>query len=270
MKLGTKILAGSVFVVVLVVGAAAIFLWSSLDSIVAGAIEKYGSEVTQTPVGVSGVKIGITSGEGAIEGLSIGNPKGFSAPSIFTLGKISTMIDTATVTKPTVVIKEIMVNAPKVYYEIDESGNSNIDALTNNIKAATSGGSGQSSDSGETPKLIIERLVIDKGSVDARIAALDDKPLSADLPRIELRNIGKSKGGATPGEISEQVVNELVKKARDAVASLGVEKYLGKTLEEAKAQIGAKVSEQLKGTTDESVGDAVKKGGDAIKGLFGK
>ena len=82
MKLAYKLSIGAVFLIVVIVGAS-IFLWSSLDKIIEGAIEKYGSEVTQTPVKVSGVKIGLASGEGSISGLSIGNPKGFTDPDIF-------------------------------------------------------------------------------------------------------------------------------------------------------------------------------------------
>jgi len=267
MKLGYKLSIGAALLVV-VVAVAGIFLWSSLDKIIAGAIEKYGSEVTQTPVGVSGVKIGLTSGEGSISGLTIGNPKGFSDPDIFTLGNITTIIDTATVTESTIVIKEIKVSSPKVFYEINKSGTSNIDVLNKNISAAAGGK--QSSETGDAPKLIINRLLIDNGEVNARIAALGDKPLSAGLPRIELRDIGKNKGGATPTEVSEQVINALMEKSRSAVTSLGVDKYLGKNLDEVKQQLGSKIGDTLKDSTGGDVDGAVKKGGDAIKGLFGK
>ena len=267
MKLGHKITIGALFLIVLVVGAG-IFLWSSLDKIVEGAIEQYGSEVTQTPVNVSGVKIALTSGEGAISGLTIGNPKGFSAPDIFTLGNISTTIDTATVTEPTIVIKEIIIRSPKVFYEINKSGTSNIDVLKKNISAATAGN--QSSETGDAPKLIINLLVIDNGKVSARVAALGDKPLSADLPRIELRDIGKNKGGATPTDVSETVINALLEQSRSAVMNMGIDQYLGKSLDEVKQQLGSKIEGALK----ESAGNggiegALDKGGDAVKGLFG-
>jgi hypothetical protein len=266
MKLSHKLSIVAALVVVVIVGAT-IFLWSSLDKIIAGAIEQYGSEVTQTPVNVSGVKVGLTTGEGSISGLSIGNPKGFTDPNIFTLGNITTKIDTATVTEPTIVIKEILVGAPSVFYEIDKSGASNLDALNKNISAVTDGG--KSSDGGDAPKLIINRLLIDGGKVSARIAALGDKSLSANLPRIELKDIGKSSGGATATEVSEKVVNALMEKSRTAVMNLGVDKYLGKSLDEVKSQLGSKVQDALNENTGSGVEDTLKKGGDAVKGLFG-
>jgi len=263
----THIISIVAAIVIVVVIGATIFLWSSLDKIIAGAIEQYGSEVTQTPVNVSGVKVGLTTGEGSISGLSIGNPKGFTDPNIFTLGNITTKIDTATVTEPTVVIKEILVGAPSVFYEIDKSGASNLDALKKNISAATGGG--KSAESGDAPKLIINRLLVDGGKVSARIAALGDESLSANLPRIELRDIGKSSNGATAAEVSEKVVNALMEKSRAAVMNLGVDKYLGKSLDEVKSQLGSKVQDALNENTGSGVEDRLKKGGDAVKGLFG-
>ena len=65
-----------VLTVIIVVGA--YFLIGNLDNIVKAAIEKYGSEVTQTSVDVGGVKIGLSDGLGSISDLKVGNPKGFS------------------------------------------------------------------------------------------------------------------------------------------------------------------------------------------------
>ena len=262
MKLAKNITLAAVLLILIVAGAG-LYLWSSLDSLVAGAIEKYGSEVTQTPVRVSGVKIDITAGEGAISGLTVGNPNGFSAPSIFTLAEIKTSIDTATITQPVIVIKEINVNAPKVFYEIDKSGNSNLDALNKNIVTAT--GSSESSDSSEAPKVIINRLVISNGEVESRIAALGNKPLSIGLPKIILTDIGKSSGGASPSEVAEEVLNAIMKKTRIAVTNLDLDKYLGKNLDEVK-QLESKLRETLDA---KSVEEALIKSG-ALKGLFGR
>ena len=258
MKIAQKITIGAVLLVLLVVGAG-IFLFSSLDSLVEGAIETYGSEVTQTAVRVDGVKIGVTTGEGTISGLTVGNPDGFSADNIFSLGNITTVIDTATITESPVVIKLVKVSAPKVFYEIDKSGNSNLDALKKNIAAATGGG-GKSSDSGEATKVIIKRLVIAGGEVEARIATLGDKPLSVALPQITITDIGKSSGGASPAEVAESVLNAIMKKTRSAVTDLDLDKYLGKSLDDVKA-LGSELGDKLDG-------DALKKGGDALKSLF--
>ena len=87
MKLGRGI-GIAIGIVAVVVIAAVIYVWSSLDSIVAAAIEKYGSQATQTSVSVSGVKLELTQGRAAISGLTVANPSGFSTPTVFSLGGI--------------------------------------------------------------------------------------------------------------------------------------------------------------------------------------
>jgi hypothetical protein len=255
----TKVLGIGVAALVVIVIAAAVYLWSSLDSLVEAAIEKYGSQVTQTRVEVAGVKLALTSGEGTIEGTQIGNPAGFSRKHIFTLANVSVAIDPKTVTEEVVVINKVLIQAPQVFYEINDKGQSNVDVLKKNVQQATAGtGKAADSDTKEV-KLIIRKLIIDKGEIDARIAALGDKDLSANLPRIELTDIGKQSGGATPAEVAEKVANVLIEKVGPAVAGLGVDQYLGKTADEAKAQ--------LKERAEKAVGGQV---GDKLKGLFGQ
>ena len=61
MKLGRGIGVSVVVLLVVLVGIV-FYVVSSLDSIVAAAIEKYGSQATQTPVQVSAVNIDLKSG----------------------------------------------------------------------------------------------------------------------------------------------------------------------------------------------------------------
>ena len=245
---------------VLIIGVVVVaYLWSSLDGLVEAAIEKYGSQTTQTRVEVGGVKLALTSGEGTIEGIQIASPSGFSRPQIFTLGKISVKVDPKTVTEEVVVIDQILIKAPQIFYEINDKGSSNVDVLKSNVKQATGSSSKASSGDGKQVKLIIRKLIIEEGEVDARIAALGDKDLSANLPRIELTDIGKKSGGATPAEVAEKVANILIKKIGPAVAELGVQQYLGQSAEEAKAK--------LKESAEKAIEDKV---GDKLKGLFGQ
>lgn len=270
MKIGRSIgISAAVLVAIFI--AAIIYILSSLDTIVAGAIQKYGSQVTQTPVGVSSVSIDLKSGAGTIEQLSVGNPDGFSAPNIFTLGGISTALDVASVGNDPIVIEEIRISKPAVFYEINKAGASNIKELQKNIEQSTSGAGEaaadsepETSDSGG-PKVVIRTLVIEGGTIDAKVAALEGKPLSAELPRIQLNGIGEKSGGATGAEVARQVMNAIIARVGPAVVNLGLEKYVGKSLEEAKALLDDKVGEQL----GESLGDKAKEGAEGLKKLFG-
>lgn len=273
MKAGRIILVGLAVVVVVVVALFA-YVWSSLDSIVQTAIEKYGSQATQTEVSVSSVSLALTKGEGSISGLTVANPSGFTAPHIFSLGGVSVRVDPAQISEQRVVISEIVVSAPKVAYEINDQGTSNVDVMKRNL-GGTSGGSqggGQSDgqggdDAAPGPKLIIDRLLLEQAQMEARVAALKGEPLSATLPPIELKGIGREEGGVTAEQVAEIVVAALIERVGPAVAKLGIDQYVGKKLGEVSAKVEEKLGKEAAGKVEEKLGTGA---GDAIKGLLNR
>jgi hypothetical protein len=236
-----KILIGVAVLLVIVAGGA-YFLLSNLDGLIKTALEDYGSQATQAPVKVNSVKLSLTSGEGGISGISIGNPKGYSASNAFALGLVSLKLDTGSVTKNPVVIKEIVIDKPQVTYEMGPGG-SNLQTIQSNVNAFAKkmggGGSGtpaqQPATGSKEPerKLIIENLYVRNGQIAASHAALQGQQVNAGLPTIHLTNIGKSKGGATPAEVANEVIGAISQQAAKVAAA-----DLGKTLDSLKGQLG--------------------------------
>ena len=72
-----KIILGLFLVILIAIAGGLYYVLSNLDALVEAAIEKHGSEATQTAVLVDSVKIDLASGAGGISGLTIANPKGF-------------------------------------------------------------------------------------------------------------------------------------------------------------------------------------------------
>ena len=267
MRIGRTIgIAVSALVVIIV--AAVIYILSSLDTIVANAIQKYGSQVTQTPVSVSSLSIDLKAGTAGIKQLSVGNPDGFSSPDIFTLGGISTKLDVASVRSDPIIIEEILIDKPDVFYEINKAGESNIKVLQSNIAQSTGGSGKAAADTSESsgPKLVIRKLVIEGGKIDAIVAALGNKSHSTKLPRIQLNNINGKTGGATGAEIARQVTNAIIAEVGPAIATLGLEKYVGKSLDEAKTLLNDKVKNQIGGALEEKT----KEKTEGLKKLFSK
>jgi uncharacterized protein involved in outer membrane biogenesis len=192
-------------------------------------MEKYGTEATQAEVKVGGVKIGLRDGSGQITNVTIGNPKGFTTPQAFSLGEVKLVVDPATVTKDVITIKEVLIDKPQVTYEPNLAGGGNLEAIQKNVSAyaAKMGGSGSSgtpstaSSSGSKPekKFIIERVTIQGGQVSIKSPALAQANASTALPAINLRDIGKAKGGATPAEISNEIIGAISQQAARAAAS---------------------------------------------------
>ena len=226
-----------------VVLAAVIYLWTSLDSLIADAIEHYGSQATGTAVGVDSVDISLGQGRATVSGLEVDNPAGFATAYAFALDDISVDLDTKTVWSNPVVIDEIRVQAPRMNYEVNQSGKINLKEIKDHL------GSGQKAPGpGENagkapPRLIIRHLTIDQGQLDITVAALKDRNWSVDLPSIELKDLGAATNGATPAELGRQVASVLLE--RGARAEAASRELTGQSLEQFKDQLKDKGREKL-------------------------
>ncbi|MDQ6960199.1 MAG: hypothetical protein Q9M27_04140 [Mariprofundaceae bacterium] len=264
-----KILIGVVALLVITVGIF-VFVLSSLDGIVKRAIETYGSKATRTQVSVYNVKIKVKSGEGAIRGLNVANPKGFSDPDIFKLGMISMKINTDTVMKNPIIIDTVTIRSPEIFYEINKSGVSNVDVLKKNLAGAGgASGSAGKSDKGKPLKMIIRKLVVEGGKASVRIAALGGKVQHVNIPRIQLTDVGKKSGGATAAEVARILGKRLVKSVKNSVAKLGVRQYLGKSADLFRKGALGKAG-KIGGNLGNTIGGAAGNVGGALKGLLGK
>jgi hypothetical protein len=251
-----KVLIGLGVLVVLV----GIVLWrvyANLDKIVAKVIEDAGTEVTQTAVKVGGVELDLLNGKAGLSQLSVANPPGFSSPEIFSLELVSVAIDVKSVSSNPIIIDDIVVKQPRVAYEMNQQGISNLDVLKKNVKSySTSRGKGPGSASekqepagqvGEEIKLIIRRLSFEGGELNATSALRPDKPVKASLPAFTMSNIGQASGGATSDQIAKEVLDRLVKQAVDAASKAGVDKLADELQDKAKEKFGDKVGGALKG-----------------------
>lgn len=258
-----KKLALAFAIVVVAIAGAAYYFASNLDSLVKAVVERYGSEATQARVSLKAVELSPTSGAGRLQGLTVGNPKGFATSEAMTLGDIRVSLDISTLQSNPVVIKEVLIAQPAITYEY-AAGGSNLETIQKNVQAyAARFGSGQpaaggsqgsgaptagKSDAAAERKVIIERLVVSDGKIGISHAALQGRSLSSSLPTIELKDIGKDKGGATPAEVAEKVIGTISAQA-SRVASADLQKQLGAVLKEQAGKIGGTegATEKLKG-----------------------
>lgn len=256
-----KLLISLIVLVVIIVGAG-YFLLGNLDNIVKVAIEKFGSEVTQTHVGVGSVKIGLTDGLGSISNLRIGNPKGFKSDDLFHMDNIGVQLNLDKLSKEVIVINQILIDGPSITYELAKGG-SNVDAIKKNVNAYA-GGSSDGSDS-DGPKLIIENLIIKNGDIQVLSSMMKGKTLSTKLPAIHVRDIGKDSGGATPAEVAKKVITILTKQVGIAAGKLDLRSLMD---EEMLKKLGAGKLKEVEGTTVDKLKDIGGGAGDKLKKLF--
>lgn len=232
-KLGIVVLA-----VVLAIGGALWWLRGNLDGLVKQAVMDYGSRMTGARVDVAAVEIGAADGRGVIRGLTLGNPPGFGTAHAMKVGEIELVVDVASVAKDVVVIRKIAVLAPDIIYE-KGAGPTNFDAIQQNIAAYV----GPSKQESGGKKLIVEEFTVRNAKAQASAAFMGGKTVAVSLPDIVLRDLGKAKGGVTPGELGQEIAAVMKQRLTAAVSFDSLSKSAGKSLESA---------------------------GSAVKGLFGK
>ncbi len=254
-----KILIAVVALLVVIAGAL-IYLGSNLDGIVKAGVEKYGPRFTGTQVRLGGVDSSLFGGKVTINDFFLGNPQGFKTPHAFQVRSVSVSVDTGTVMSDVIRIREIVIDAPDIIYEMGQ-GSSNLQAIQKNVAAAAGTGTGtqqaQPAEAEAGKKVVIENLYVRNAKAALSAEMLGGKVVPVPLPDLHLTGIGEKSNGATMAEASQQVMDAITNSVTNAVGKIdlkGLAGEAGKMLEGA----GEGARDTLKGVEDQ------------LKGLFGR
>lgn len=217
-----------------------------LGNIVTAGVNKFAPQLTQTTVVLNSARISPLSGVGALSGLTIGNPKGWSDLAAFRLGEVHIAMEPFSVLRDHIVIEEIVIDQPEINYET-KLISSNVGDLLKNIEAAMGGAktAEPATKSGKPIKLVVKKFKL----TNARVSlGLGVKAMTIPMPTVELNDLGVAQGGITPAELAgavmRSVTSSVVAVSMDALTKAG-------------------------GTTGAAATEGIKKAGEAIKGLFG-
>lgn len=266
-----KVILGLALIVVLAIGVGVYYILTNLDAIVEAAIEKYGSEATQTAVRVDSVKIILKDGSGAINGLTVANPKGFALSHAFSLAEIKTGIDLKSLKQEPYVINEIIVRAPQVFVEINKDNKNNLNELRKKLSV------GKPTDPHEqeadktadaAPRLIIRRILFTDGNIKALAVPLDNKEYNLKLPSLKMSNLGGN-NGATPTELAKEIIDRLIEQAKNEIKKKGIDAEVEKLKTKAKAKVEEEKA-QLKEKVDTKLEAEKQKAEEKLKGLLKK
>lgn len=202
-------------VLALAAGGAAYWAFNKLDVLAHYAIEKYGPEMTGVDVKVKDVELSPVDGKGSLRGVEIGTPKGYSPARTAKLGEIRVWIDPATVTGDVIVIREVAVVAPEIFFERGSRGVSNLEQIQRNIEAylQRSGTPTDDKPAGKQApgrRYVIEKLSIKGARVTMTTPGLKGQGIGFTLPDIALSNLGKKPDGITAGQAANIVTNALI------------------------------------------------------------
>lgn len=228
---------------------AAGFAYLRLGAVVKAAVEAAGPRVAGVEVRLASVSISPFSGRGSLRGLFVGNPQGYKTASAVKVGSVRVAVDLRSLLSDTLVVREVVVEAPEITYELGPGG-SNIARIQKNVEAFV-----PASPKGEKPaapkkekKVIVDLFAVREGKVNFSAAVLGGKELSIPLPALELRDIGRKSNGASAKEVLSQVTGEVGRGVGKAVAGGGdLLKGGAKALEGVAGGAGKQAGQLLKG-----------------------
>jgi hypothetical protein len=222
----------------------------SLNRVIRSAVETYGPQATKSEITLGSVNVSPFSGNASLSNLVVGNPQGFKTPSAFKLGAMRMSLDVRSLLSDRVSIREIVITAPEVTYEPGPGG-SNLAVLQKNVDAYTGGGGPAPSPGAQKggKAVTIDRLRIEKATLNVSAIPLKGEPLTLALPDIELKDIGKGGQGASLAAVLERVLEEVNRQAAKAVANVDLKGLAEKAKKEAEGAAGAAggIGEKLKG-----------------------
>lgn len=239
MKQTSKVMLGVVVVLVLLVAGAAWFLYRNLDGLVAGIIEREGSEATRTDVEVGSVSIDLQAGSAAIALLAVANPDGFSDQPAIALRDFAIQLDPLAVTSDPLVIERVHVDGAELLVEQDGARN-NLETILASVQRLASGDN--TKDDGR--KLIIERFELTDARAALLVPQLDERR-EVQMPEVVLTDIGRATNGATAASVAKQLLTPIIGMALESAAEAGVTDALKERLGETERDIAGGLLERL-------------------------
>jgi uncharacterized protein involved in outer membrane biogenesis len=214
-----KIVIGAIALLIVIAGVS-VFLYNSIDEIVKGAIERFGTEITGTKVSVASVEISLKSGRGTIRGLKVHNPQGFSSDHALELGEITVEINVASLNKDPIIISEIRIQQPVVRAELDDKAKANVVVLKDHVEAYQAAAAREASskrDSGYEKHFVIRSLDVEGGKIHADATRVGSEKRDIDLAPIHLADVGGSRG-VTADVLGKTISNALFGQVSHTVA----------------------------------------------------
>lgn len=261
MKKLKKILIGAAALIVLLVVFVFIILTFYLGSIVKGALNTYGPEITGTEFTVESVSISIFTGQANIKKLVIGNPEGYKSEYAFKLDEFHVDIDLTSVFTDTIIIEKVLIDGAHINYEQDLTG-CNLTDLKKNIENFSKKEdetakeeaekpaeevAGEEEPAGEAKKFILTLFLFKNGKISVSTAASKSVGATLPMPEIKIEDLGKGEGGMNIGTLSLKIFTAVLSGIGDAVKGSAL-------------TIGDTIHDTLSETTDNVV--------DSIKSIF--
>jgi hypothetical protein len=247
-----RVLIGVVVVLVLLVAGGVYYTLSTLDAIVKGGIEHYGSEMTGCRVRVGSVRIELMTGKGTIRGLRISNPSGFSSKDAFSLGEITVQFLPGGINETPLVIQQVVIAEPEVEFEVAGDGRINLLVINDNLSAYSpptpkqpgdpQPGAGSPADASTDLLFRVLKFDFEAAKVTADATAAGGKVTDVSVPSLHLKNVG-GKQGKNGAAIGQDILTAFTAKVTKKIAAQQLDGVIDEHLD---GQAGAAAKELLR------------------------
>ena len=237
------IILGSILAIGTVAVVAIMF---SLGSAVTAGVNQFAPQITGTTVTLESARISPLTGSGTLTNLVVGNPEGWSENNLASIGKVYLDIAPLSLLGDTLVIDDMILDAPEFRYETKVIA-SNVKDLLKHIESVvgTTPTDPDSNQPAAAQKIALKRFILRNGTVSI---GSGPAAIKVPLPDLELNDLGTPENGLTPtrliAAISQEIVGDILDAATRALTTAG-------------------------GTSGAAAIEGVKNIGGAIKGLFG-
>lgn len=244
------LIALAALVILLIAGV--VILFFSLNSIVEKTVNTEGPKITGTAVHLDKADLSLFSGKGVFSGFTVGNPAGFSDSHAATVQSISVALDSGTVFKDVIIVRNVTVDGPDLVYELGKD-TSNFDVILKNVRnfedrnesreSNSSASAVKTDDGASKKKVIIDELVI-RNAKATLVVPLLKFSVHVPLPEIRLTDIGRRESGASFAKAALLVATEVSRTLAEATAEQT--KHLGSVLLKDGDKAGDKAKNLLK------------------------
>lgn len=265
-----KFLFKTLMVIILVLILALVGVYFYAGEIVKKAVETYVPQITQTSAKLDGMDLSLSKGEFSLNGLSVGNPKGYKSPDVFSVKKVKVSFRPTTLLHDKIIIDQILIDGTHVSAEAtykDGQVVSNLTTIKNNVDSFLKGGSSTTettekkvetkdeSAPSKTKTVVIKDLQVNNSSLTLGFL---EQTVEIALPNIQQSNIGE-KG-------KKQTIKDVVVYIFDLISIESI-KAAGKGVEDLLKQSAQKALDGANQVID-NVKNAPEGIMNAVKGMF--
>jgi uncharacterized protein involved in outer membrane biogenesis len=195
MNLGSKVMVGILLATIVVLGIVLL----NLDRIVKTQVERDLATSLQTTASISTLRFNPLRGRVMMQGVTIANPTGFSAPNLLTIQQMQVQVKLASLLTKTLTIPQLAIQTIEVTFEQQQLRNNLVVAMSKLEDTQTQLSRGDR-------RFQIDTVTIQNTTATISVSLLGQKPaqLTIELPDFTLQNV-------TSDNVNGMVLSEVIR-----------------------------------------------------------